>query len=79
MDPIPLLQTRPDGFNYGMLAFLAAILIGVCVQNWVLARRAEGKPLTPDWLQRSDDSNDRDEEVPVPAGRSDDPEPPAPR
>ena len=40
------------GFNPLVLICFLAILVGVCVQNWVLARRAEGRPLVPEWLQR---------------------------
>lgn len=65
MEPI-ILQSTPVEFNPALLAFFAVILIGVCVQNWVLARRAENKPLLPSWLQRGRSDDDRSSSPPPP-------------
>ena len=51
MDPGDALQVSKAGFDYTMLAFFALVLVAVSVQNWVLARRAEHKPLLPSWMR----------------------------
>ncbi len=51
MDSGGALQAQMAGFDYSILGFFALVLVAVSIQNWVLARRAENKPLLPSWLR----------------------------
>jgi hypothetical protein len=52
--PAPAATPPEQGapFNPWLLLVLVAIALAVSVQNWWLRRRAEGKPLLPDFLSR---------------------------
>jgi len=51
--PAPTADAEPIPFDPTLLMVFVAVLLAICWQNWVLARRAEGKSLLPDWLASS--------------------------